>query len=695
MFWPVTIDPLHTIVSNNGIFAADIFQSLWNLWWTPYALFSLHSNFYFTKFLFYPVGANLVTETLTPLAGILFSPFQSVGLIFEYNLIFISSFALSGLFMFMLADHFVKNRYASFIAGMIYAFSPMHIAQSYVHLDWTVIEFIPLFILFFILSIEKRNFKYKVFAAVSFLLLTFFGDILQGVIVTVFVILFFFYIIVKKRKEIGLKNLTMDIAMIYLLILIIGLPFFIEIFHSVVYSNSLGETVGQTGIYTSVVPSDNLLSFFLPSWFNMIFSNFSLKYYYSQVFSPNINEKVSYIGYSVLALMSMAFIFKKKESALKDLGLWLFILVAFALIALGPIIQVGSVYVLYGPYVFYHSIPLFNIVREPGKFDVIVTVSAAILAAIGFARFEEFLVKKKKSRTAVSLMAMCFVFAIFMEYNGMPSLASAGFLFMKPQIPSVYYNMTNGSGGGAVLMLPDVPDDKFGQLYQGLEMYFQTGFKKPIFGGYTSRQNTTQDFSQDFVPLSTQAGLLENGDIYFLNYSYPVQENYSYADLWLAKEYNISYISVIKDAYMPLEYGILSGYISTIFGKPLYDNNYTIVFSTRDAVEGTNYSYPVVYVDGEWSIENKVWAAYNSSSISVYTGNSSQATLNVSIFSPTNTTAYECLNGMPVSKLNLTVLNQYHAITVNATNKTGTLTFSKTDQCNEDLVWDSYGITLK
>ena len=153
MFWQVTLNLFSYVVNGSG----DVYQTLFNLWWVPYSIFTLHQSPYFTHLLFYPVGASLVTQTLTPLAGLFTLPIQFLGMAFTYNVLFFSSFALSGIFMFALANYFVKNKYAAFIAGLIFAFSPMHISQSYGHLDWTIVEWVPLFLYFYVRTINEHK----------------------------------------------------------------------------------------------------------------------------------------------------------------------------------------------------------------------------------------------------------------------------------------------------------------------------------------------------------------------------------------------------------------------------------------------------------------------------------------------------------------------------------------------------------
>lgn len=139
IFYPMIINITSTVP---GI-GADTYQSMWDLWWVPYSIFTLHASPYFTSYVFYPLGANLATQTFAPIAGLVSAVFQPLGTAFALNMIFIIGFVLSGLFAYMLAHHITKHDGASFIAGFIYAFSPVHVIHSFGHLQFINIEFIP------------------------------------------------------------------------------------------------------------------------------------------------------------------------------------------------------------------------------------------------------------------------------------------------------------------------------------------------------------------------------------------------------------------------------------------------------------------------------------------------------------------------------------------------------------------------
>ena len=84
MFWYVTINANSAVAGSGG----DVYDSLWDLWWVPYAIFTLHTSPYFTHTIYFPIGANLATQTLSPLAGLLTAPFQAISLTVAYNIVF-------------------------------------------------------------------------------------------------------------------------------------------------------------------------------------------------------------------------------------------------------------------------------------------------------------------------------------------------------------------------------------------------------------------------------------------------------------------------------------------------------------------------------------------------------------------------------------------------------------------------------
>ncbi len=674
MFWYVTLGIASYVPNGQG----DVYQSMWNLWWASFSVFSLHSSPYFTHLIFFPVGANLATQDLSPLAGILSAPFQAVSLAFAYNIIFLLGFILSGLFTFMLLLYLTKNSYASFLGGLVFAFSPMHTAQAIGHLNWASIEFVPLFLLFFILMVRETRLRYVVASAVSFLFVVFFGDPEQGIILIVFVVLLgAAYLLLRRRSALAMamnKGFAVRFGAMVALILILGSPFLIPITESLLSSSTLATANQLSGPVNQLLWSDNLASYFLPSYYNGIFHTASLSYFHSVygliynnvVYTPDVTEKVSYLGYSVLALALIALYFDFRRHKLRNTAVWLVLLLAFGWLSLGPELQVmGTLTGIPAVYAAYSHIPIFNIVREPGRFDLGVTLCLAVLSALGFAYLTE-----GKPRTQVLICAAVFFVLIMIEYGAMPlTQGYAASLTANATIPTAYSQLGKLNGNFSVLVLPALPDQNSTSpdLYPAISMYYATAMDgKPILGGYTSRENTSQEQSVEEMPVAAASLYLEEGE--GLVYPSPVIGNVTNETLvWLAN-YNTQFIAVERSAYNLSEQATIYDYLTDTFGNALYVDNSTFVFGTSDTVLAKGGRALTAYPIGTWipgyefcgpgtcnNTLDTMWWGTNERGIVIYAPNAMRVVMNISAISALNQTPlYLYLNNTQVGVLNLT-----------------------------------------
>ena len=672
MFWNVSISPTSS-VPNGG---ADVYRGLWNLWWVPYSIFTLHKSPYISNYLFYPAGANLVSGAMSPLAGILTAPVQALaGLAFTYNLIFFLGFSLSGLFMFMLARYLVKNDYAAFLAGLIFAFSPMHIAQSYFHLQWATIEFIPLFVLFFLMMLRERKTRYAVYSAISFVFLAFAGDLNQAAIISSFAILSILFFLAVDRKSILNRKTAVNFGVLAISVLALGSPFFISMALARGPTSSTPSQLFNTA--HNVIYSDNLASFFLPSYYNGIFHNASLGYlvqvygtkYHGIAYTPDLTEKVSYMGYSVLFLAALALYYEHKKNRVHNSLYWAAVLLVFVLLALGPDIQIGGISTgIPSLYSAYKILPLFNTVNRPGRFDIIATLALAVLAAIGF----DHLSKSKYNLGSPLALALLFAVIILIEYNGMPfSSASARMMTAPAGIPPQYGAIAGIAGNLSVLVLPALPNLTTGSfLYPGMSMYYQTAFKRPIVGGYAAVTNSTQQQLVENIPLAVSASYLQNGE--GMVYPYPINEAYSNLTLFWLASYRVGAVSVINSAYTPGELASLQSYLYSLFGNPAYINANVTIYSTA-GIEGIVGGRSLVsYISGTWipgyafcnyslpcsSNFSASWWGSRIRAVSVYNPEASNESVKFNAYSyygPRRLYVYLNSNSTPAAEVNLSL----------------------------------------
>ena len=413
------------------------------------------------------------------------------------------------------------------------------------------------------------------------------------------------YLILDSARLLNKKALT-NLGLFAVFAILLSAPFLLSMLP---YLSGASFTTAQqnSGVVSNMMWSNNVLSFFLPSYYNGIFHSISLSYvqsiytltYQGVSYATNVGERVSYVGYTVLALVLAALYFDYKKNRLKNVAIWLVLGVIFAWLSLGPYVQIGgAVSGIPTIYSLYRLIPILNIIREPGRFDLIVTLCLAMLAAFGFRQITQDKDKKMAFNILIAVSVL-----ILIEYNGMPLSASFANQTITPaQIPAAYSEIGKIPGNFSVLILPALPNESATPAqYIGQATYYVSALKKPIVGGYTSRENASQAISIEAVPLAQTAQYLEVG--YGLVYPSPIVENPSNLTfLWLAN-YNTAFVAAQLSAYNATSRSLLLNYLGSLFGQPVYLNSttQTAVFSTENSVSTYAGKTLVSYTIGNWT----------------------------------------------------------------------------------------------
>lgn len=588
MFYPITT---HIFTNAPGT-GADTYQNLWDIWWVNFAAFKLHTNVFYTNFLFWPLGTNLALATLAPLNGIIYAPFQILGLPFAYNIMFFMGFALSGLTMYLLADYLTDNSYAALVSGFIFTFSAFHIAQSYAHIHFINIEFVPLFFYFFMRVLhEKRNYFNIAGMAASFALTTLMGNIEQTIMLLVaFVLMLIIYLFyTETRKRMASVDFVFSMAIFLVLAFVIGSWNFIPLINAIRSPGGLGvvnqlNTV-QANIAWSVMPA----GLFIPSYANgIVFFAGVPNWIYSLVYTITPVEEVGYIGYAVLALMIYA-IYKYREKMLP----WAIGAIVFALLSLGPTFLLYSVY---------HAIPVINVVREPGRFGLIFTLFVAIIAAYGAEELFEYAARRSAAdsrKTVVAALLIVLLAVMFIENNGM-QLGNSPYIITNITVPKIYSQIAALPGNFSILELPTLPVGNVSPYYYpGLETFYTAITHKRLVGGYIGRQNETTSALLYDIPLTVQtAYLMANGSGY---YPSPVNENYTDQTLLSLYNYNTSIVVLNKAAFTSQGLSTIENYLVGVFGSPVYNDNSTIAFQTLSAINRSVFRNYVAYpIYNDW-----------------------------------------------------------------------------------------------
>jgi hypothetical protein len=125
----------------------DIAIFVWSLRWVAYAVAHLQNPFY-SDWLNYPAGVNLLDNTTVVLLGVMTAPVTLVfGAIVSYNLLQTLAFATSALAAFALLRRWTSSAPAAFAGGLLYGFSPYMISANWGHIHQTFAALIPLIVM--------------------------------------------------------------------------------------------------------------------------------------------------------------------------------------------------------------------------------------------------------------------------------------------------------------------------------------------------------------------------------------------------------------------------------------------------------------------------------------------------------------------------------------------------------------------
>ena len=151
----------------------DNMQDFWNSWHAATA--RGWRDMLFTSQIRFPEGTSLAYHSfawpqvfaVALLSKLFGSDFST--LVTLHNLTLLASFPLGAAAAFALARHLLGDvagrDVGAVVAGFIFAFNPWHVAQVMHHAHVSGIEFLPLFVLFYLKALEQRSWRWLIAAA--------------------------------------------------------------------------------------------------------------------------------------------------------------------------------------------------------------------------------------------------------------------------------------------------------------------------------------------------------------------------------------------------------------------------------------------------------------------------------------------------------------------------------------------------
>lgn len=564
VYLPVSIDLSKQYLGHGEV-------AFWSnyFWWFDYAI-SNFMNPLWDSFIFYPLGLGMMDGIIPFLA---FVPVTHwFGSVISYNLYVLSSFALAGCGMFLLSRFLFRDVFASFIAGVIFAFFPFHFGAAMGHLHTFSIMWIPFFILFFLRMYDDPSLSNILFASL-FLTMNAGSSWTITVMIAIFCL---FYICYRWTRTLSRIFLPKMVAFLLLSLFFVAPGLYI-ILSEAITNESMSKPLGSFIFYGA-----DIMGFIMPSPFHPIWGGKFAKI--NAAFGGNISENNVFIGYSVI-ILTVVGAFTWARERLGKFILVLFML--FFMLSLGPVLHIGGIWrftehnlTVMLPGIFTKYIPFLDLIRVPSRYDILFMFCVSLIAGYGLHHIiEKKIMKGTMTLSKKTILTVIVAAVILFEYMSVLPVQAT------KTVPTFYYSLQESSGNDPIIEVPIglvemYTLDSSGTYSRILNYYeYQKVHHKPIIGGYWSR------ISREY------AGFLEKDSV--LREIYTGKKDIiepSVADKldYLKSKYGISHIILHKNYLREQDIAFL---ISRLGEKYSFDNSVgsdpLIIYGTGDICEST------------------------------------------------------------------------------------------------------------
>lgn len=548
------------LVANLGTALAgsstDALLHYWNSWWVRQAITS-NQPLYFTKHLFYPEGASLLTHNIGWLNALLWLPVQLIfdGLV-TYNIIFLLNLVLGGFFTFLLANELTKSPISSFLGGVIYMAWPYRLSQLD-HANLISTQWIPLLFLFVIMAIRQGKWRYGVVMGILIGLIGYNRWQLlipAGIMLATFLLVTYREWLYDRQRRL---ILLLGFGVGALLLAPPALALLEQQLSSSVAASSLLRESEE-----SVMQSD-LLAFITPDpghplwgeWAQAAYNN-----YYPD--RSELRRFPVYLGLVNLILAGVGIWRRPKE------GLpWLLTAAILFLLALGPILRFNGNLFPEIPTLYRLLEPLFvlRLLRLPERFVITLALPFAMLAAYGIDSLLTWFRKdtSKPSWLVLGLAAGLGLLILFDTAGGSKQLQQA-------HSESIFEQLAAEDGEFAILSLP------IDEIQSKRQMFDQTVHGRPLLHGHISRPPTAVYQFIDDNPWLRVLRQIDEMPPWLVGVS---------EQLAILNNEGIRYIIMYKEQVSPQRLAHWQRYLSLI---PIFEDDRIAVYRTNP-VAGTDF----------------------------------------------------------------------------------------------------------
>lgn len=442
----------------------DNMQDFWNTWYGSVA--SKPDEFFFTKMIRFPEGTPLYYHSfaypkvfaITLLSKVTGTDLPS--LLFLQNISLLISFPLAGVGAFYLVRHFTQNEAGALAGGFVFAFNPSHVAHVMHHAHVSSIEFIPFFVLSYLVAIERKSIIY-LGLAIAFYALSALSCWYYLFYIAYFIVFHTVLTVIRDRALPSKWRLLTPIACLAGVVVVLS-PLLAPMVKAAmgptsVYGDGTDKYVADVSSYI-VFPPTHLLGGLTRNFYRQV--------------TGNPWESTVYIGLTNLVVMAWLCLFAKKRDS-RLLSYVLSGMAVFCVFASGASLHVLGERTIPMPDALLSELPFFANVRTPSRAIVFVYLFLAI--GIGHAVS---LVWQHRHRLpvrwALGAMAALMVLDFYPFHLDITPVSCAPGLALIRDDPERGFGILNLPGGG----------NTEGNAY----MLQQVCHGRPIAQGQTSRE---------------------------------------------------------------------------------------------------------------------------------------------------------------------------------------------------------------
>ncbi|MDQ6908976.1 MAG: hypothetical protein M3176_19325, partial [Chloroflexota bacterium] len=463
---------------NSGVTSSiDPVDSIWRIGWGHYRL--LHNPLHlFTGNTFYPFADSYLFDELVLGSAVLTLPLALLHIapLAIYNVALLLSLTMSAVAMYALARRFGAVPVAAFIAGVIYAFAPMHLDRIG-HIGLLSAQWFPLILLLCDRIVAAPRIR-DTLALAACVVMQAISSHYYAIYLLVLVPLFL-AIACIKRPEARRRNVWLHFATAGALAFVIILPIAIG-YRRVQNEYGVERTFGQTTYYAATVAN-----FFTVDGRNRFWGGITapLRTHGTYTFERNM-----FPGLLALLLAGFGFWIGRRRPWEQFLALLVGISAAFAV---GPELRLTpgskSLLLRHLPYdIFYWHLPGFASMRVPARFGTLFLLGIAGLAATGatalLARSGAFRLPRINTARAAPIAVAATLLAGFgAEYATRPLPIVP--LESGETIPAVYYWLADQPDARVIELPLVIPDHEREQAIAVREQYYSLVHRRPIVNG--------------------------------------------------------------------------------------------------------------------------------------------------------------------------------------------------------------------